>query len=576
MKPIISRLSSNCTLFFFPLLLILRSKWKNYILLLFGSLIVAGCFEKFYSKGTVEKIDASVIERLKSANKYFIIHYSDSVLSLYDVSINEQLLTGKTGDLLPEHTQGLSPDKKGGGNLKSAYSDKLLAEVHLYVNKAKSETMGNPMVQVPLSDIYRMDVYEFDKKRTNSSTAISIIGIGVVVVLAVVVIAASASTPAPAPSTTGTGCGCPQVYVEQKGEFVFQNGIFSGAVYSNLERTDYLPLKAEIAAGNTSVRLRIAGHNDEIQQINSLQLLGIYHQPGAAVLADREGRIFTVNNPQQPAQALADDQKGLKNILINPDGNSFAFDTYEEGSDYSHAYLTFKNTQGNKKAKFVIRAKNSMWSSVVNNEYTLLFGEDYLSYRDFREKTAKKRMQELVLRQGLPIKVFVGNGDKWDYAGYFPLTGTEGYRDMIMELKLPENNTGDVRIKLETVYRFWDMDYAAIDFSYDVIFQKLKLDPLSVIHSKTGDKKDELGLVDKKYVELKGEESIDVEFRVPALSIQNVSFFLVSSGYYHIQNSYPVKVNVERLKKFQKAAEFDRFSKEKYYELQQWKALVKK
>ncbi|QEC69153.1 hypothetical protein FRZ67_18215 [Panacibacter ginsenosidivorans] len=577
MKPIISRLSQHSTLFFFPLLLLLRWKWRNYIFIVLGIIILAGCFRKFYNTGTTTNVDSNMIERLKAENKYFIIHYRDTILQLDNISIGNNVLTGKSGQLSTEHTSQLNPESNKPNPFKNANKAAVLSEVHLYVNNDKKTTLENPEVNVPLSDIYRMDVYEFNKGRTSTSTIISIVGIVTTATLVAVIIGGiigSSSSGGYNGGSDTTSCGCPQVYVEQKGNFDYQNGIFSGAVYANLERMDYLPL-GNIEPENSAIRLRISGHEDEIQYLNSAQLIGVYHKEGSTILADRYGKFYSISNPSLPEIAMGSDKKDLKEVLSKADGTSFSFNTYDSQETYSKAYLNFKKPLENRKAKLVVRVKNSNWAALLNQEYTLLFGEDYSRYRDYWENTSPAKMEAFILNQGLPIKVYVKNGEKWEYAGYFPLSGTENYRDMVMEIKLPENTSKDLRIKLETVYRFWDLDYAAIDYDEGDSLQTFTIDPVSAKNMLKEDQKDQLVKTDKIYSLLNKDESIDLEFHVPEKNRTNtVSYFLASGGYYHIQNTYPVKANVSRLKQFKKPGEFDRFSREKYLEMEQLQSLA--
>jgi hypothetical protein len=576
MKPIIPRLAKYTTVFFFPLLLVLRWKRKSSILLFLGMIILAGCFRKFYSTGTVTQVDSAAIQNLETSNKYFIIHYKDSVLALSNISIDNNVIEGKIGPLPKYHSTQLTPAPNEAKPFKNAYSNAVLSEVHLYVNNNKSDTLAYPGVRVPLSDIYRMDVYEFDKKKTNLSTVMSIIGIAVPVAVVIILAATSGGGGTTARSANDTSiCGCPQVYVEQKGKFDFQNGIFSGAVYANLERMDYLPL-GDLQPENSDIRLRISGHENEIQFLNSAQLIGVSHKQDSKIIVDGKGKFYTIHNPEIAGLATTNDNRNISTLLSKADGNAFQFDTYDPKEEYSKAYLTFKKPFEKGNARLLIRAKNSHWAAAINNEYTLLFGKEYIPYRDKWENTNPEKMKAFILKQGLPIKVYVENGEKWEYAGYFSLSGTENYRDMVMEIKVPENKRSSFRIKLESVYRFWDLDYAAIDYSSQEELNSFKIAPSSASNLQGEDQKKQIAERDKMFAVLNNDERIDIGFHVPEKAEnKTVSYFLASSGYYHIQKTYPVKANVSGLKEFKKPGEFDRFSREKYQELEQWESLAK-
>jgi len=112
----------------------------------------------------------------------------------------------------------------------------------------------------PLSSICRTDVYELNKGATAANHVGTIIG----VTLLVTTISAAISI--------AVACNCPQLYVEDSGSYHFTNGLYSGAVYSTLERTDHV-LLSNIPAGVENISFKIANGKEEEQFINQVQLL---------------------------------------------------------------------------------------------------------------------------------------------------------------------------------------------------------------------------------------------------------------------------------------------------------------
>jgi len=149
---------------------------------------------------------------------------------------------------------------------------------------------------------------------------------------------------------------------------------------------------------------------------------------------------------------------------------------------------------------------------------------------------------------------------------------------MIMEIDLPDNSDNNIRIRLETIYRLWDLDYTAIDYSDNVDLQKFSIDPISAVNNLNADQINQLAKKDKIYTQLNNDDFVDLQFKIPEkASSSQVSYFLASSGYYHIQNTYPVKPNFPMLKKFESTpGEFDRFSRLKYKEMEEMLALAGK
>src|SRR5678809_1433671 len=120
--------------------------------------------------------------------------------------------------------------KSGSNNntVKKKDKDSTLIQVHLYSNTALSE--NDSVFTGSVSSFYRVDVYELNKGATTANHIVSVVGI----IAGALLVAA----------TIGylIECNCPQVYVENNGDYNFTSGLYSGAVYSTLERTDYLPL----------------------------------------------------------------------------------------------------------------------------------------------------------------------------------------------------------------------------------------------------------------------------------------------------------------------------------------------
>lgn len=573
MKSIISRLSRHTTIFFFPLLLLFRWEKKGIVFGLFSALLLVGCFQKFYQTGTLKEVNAETIEKLKKADKYFILHYTDSVYEMRNLAVTGNQLVGRRSVLPKAHSGQLAPAEGGGHNVKARNMDAVLSEVHLYVNKAAAGTTGNE-VMVDLPDIYRLDAYEFDEKSTKSSTVMSIIGLTVAGLLAVGIIVASNSYGSDTGSNSqdSVNCGCPQVYVERMGNFDFQNGIFSGSVYANLERLDYLPLQGVQPIGQ-EVRLKLAGHEHEQQYINSAKLMGVVHKGSERVLADRNGQHYAINDTEPPATARSGSQQDLRSQLAEADGQAYTFNSYSVQEDFSKVYLTFDNKDHRTTAKLMVRARNTGWAALLNKEYALLFGEEYARYREYVEKK-KSDLTSYLVNQGLPLKVYVERNGKWEFADYFALNGTENYREMVMQIRVPEEAT--IHLKLESVFRFWELDQAVLDFSNSPELHTFTVDPVQAHHSALGDQLGKLYSDDTQYSLLSQDESIDLVFRVPEpYAGARVSYFLKAGGYYHDQNSYPVKANMAKLKEFEKPGAFDHFSREKYSELVQMQTLLR-
>ena len=184
--------------------------------------------------------------------------------------------------------------------------------------------------------------------------------------------------------------------------------------------------------------------------------------------------------------------------------------------------------------------------------------------------------QNWVLQQSLPLKVYVENEKgKWQLADYFQTPGNTAWRDLIMELDIPKTTLHTTRIKLETVYRFWDIDYAALDISEAGSVETMWVDPTKALLSTGENIADQISFNDQTYVSLKGNNYLELLFIPAKKEIENSSFFLCGTGYYHQSPVSDKKPDVAKLEKFKKPGAFQSYSVEEFDKVNQALAKIK-
>jgi hypothetical protein len=155
------------------------------------------------------------------------------------------------------------------------------------------------------------------------------------------------------------------------------------------------------------------------------------------------------------------------------------------------------------------------------------------------------------------------------------LIGNTASRDMIMQLDTRNISGNKIELKLETAYRFWDLDFAGIDYSNDHNFTNTVIEPTQAIRSDGTDEKQALLNSDKTYVPLVNDEYISFRYEIPqAANNKESSYFLVSGGYYHNLEHITGKADYDELLKFKKQGAFDKFSREKYKQAQDVAAIM--
>src|SRR5438552_3630737 len=263
---------------------------------------------------------------------------------------------------------------------------------------------------------------------------------------------------------------------------IFVSGLYSGAVYSTLERTDYLPLNT-VPYDAANISFKIANAKNEEQFINSVQLLQVNHSNNVNVLADRHGNVFPYQKPVEPLSALTGEKNDVKQVLKQTDEQYYSFSNTANENGFSDIRLTFDKPANAGNAKLIIHARNSYWAGLVHKEFIGLFGDDFEKWRAKQEKADPKELEQWQTDQALPLMVYVKTYEGWKFVDYYQLIGNTASRDMIMDIDTKEIPGNTIELKLETAYRFWDLDFAGIDYSNDPNFTTAIIEPAEAIKS---------------------------------------------------------------------------------------------
>jgi hypothetical protein len=565
MKPLTNRLAHSALAVLFPLYFVWKKRKTTTIFILLILMVAfTSCFQHYYRTHTKTSVDENTLQRLKNSQKYFILHFSNNrTLGLNNISVNNDKLEADLAELPQEHQNYLNPNTQKANRVKKIDKAQTLMEVHIYYPQVMPADQTH--VSIPLSALNRMDVYEFDAQATSGNHILSWVGTVIVAGSLIGLIAFAIA------------CNCPQVYVNNAGQYEFKSGVYSGAVYSTLERSDYLPLEG-VQPINNKYQFRIGNVENEEQFINQVQLMKVEHPAEVKVLADRKGKIITYKNPDLPLSATYNETTDVTQELKFTDEKYYSFDSKADDNGFSSVILHFNKPATSNKGKLLVHAGNSRWSGYLYKEFASLFGNSYEKWRKQQELTASSNAQQWQLDQGLPLKVFVETEKGWQYVDHFALTGNTASRDMIMEVDLAGVKTGTVNIKIESTFQFWDMDRVAMDFSNDITVTTTMIDPAVVTKNNGTANRDELLLQDKKYTHLTGNDYVNIEFNSTKQQNENVAtLFLVSSGYYHSQPKFSSKVDLPALLQFKEKGAFDRFSRDKYSVIRESlaKAIVK-
>lgn len=420
-------------------------------------------------------------------------------------------------------------------------SSDIIHQVHIYAEKMSQN--GNS-IQIDLSDIYEMEIF---KREANTAIVYAILILGAILLL-IFVIAIAIS------------CACPHVYLENGASYSYTNTLFTGAVSQELERFDY-KLIPDFHPNKSTLNMQIHNEEQEIQHTNVLQLIAAYHDPSIQVLADQRGQLYSISNATSASSAK--DQRGatMHELVAESDGAVYEFDTPSKNGIAS-SILTFQTTQEARQAKLVLSLRNSDWAGLIHKEFINALGSHHQKWASKnRTQSGAKQLQEMK-EAGIPLIVSVKKNNKWVELETIQPIGNAEMQSLVVPIDASFLSNGKVEIRIDGAYRFWTLDYAAMDFSAAQEFETQKLNPTFV----SGDPLNVLALNvdDHQYLTTSaGSEAISVRFE--GLKAEHRTLFVQSKGYYIRQDIQKGKPAWAQLAKISRNNGLARFSQDVFF-----------
>ncbi len=522
-----------------------------WIMICSSLIMTSGC--SYFKVVQPSEQPADIINKMQDQQKFIILHLDDKAWELTNIIVTNETVTGSISTLVGhEKYKSVKPENSNRYyKSKSNNESYILSEVHIYVT-GYSE-IENGRISILASDIEKIEVYDKDKGATTASWAFSALGVaaGAFGVLLVIIALTKSS--------------CPFVYAYDGQDYMFSGEIFSGATQPGLERDDYMLLPGVISADGTySIRLTNEVH--EIQSVNLASLLVVDHPSDLSVLIDKTGKIQTYRKPTIPVTAENNAGRDILDLIGKKDSVYFSGNPQDVGKDgVETIVLKFLKPHDCNWGKLLIRAKNSFWLDVLFTKFHSLFGEKYNSFADKQESASPGKLNKFLLDQKIPLSVFVEKEGKWQSAGYYNIAGPMAMRDDILPLDLAGIFSDTLKIKLETGFLFWEVDYAGMDFSKTEKVFQVDLGATSALDRNGTDVIDLLREKDKSYLVLKelGDELM-LDFNEPSMQNSSRSVFLHTSGFYKILRDQTGQPDKQALKTFRKPNRFPEFSKETY------------
>jgi hypothetical protein len=526
------------------------------LVMLFSFLtMMNGCYYFKVNKSVIPPQDE--IKKMQAEQKIILLHHDKKVMRFTGVTVNQDSVSGSVSSYntyersKPVKTEGANRYKKSGKS-NELY---LLNEVHIYINEY-SETSENK-ISVPLKAIQKIEIYDKAKGATTASWVFSIGGTvtAVLLIISIIVLLTKSS--------------CPFIYNYNGDSYAFAGEIYGGATYPSLERNDYMPLPA-IKPAEGKFLLIISNELKERQYTDIADLLIIRHPKNSSVLLDKYGQIQTISEVQKPSSAISFSKYDFTNSVTEKDTSFFLFDESENSNSLNSLILTFNNQNNSDTGKLIINAKNSLWADYAYGKFFELFGTYYNKWNDKQKKVSSQKLTKRIMDQDIPLSVYLETSEGWKFVDFYNVVGPLGTRDMVMPINLSKAGSGEIRIKLETGFMFWELDYAGMDFSKNIPLEVTTLKPDSVVDNLGNDLTSLLSYDDKNYLEQMsvGDEAY-VSYNIPEQILLNdkneeQTVFLHTKGFYEAIREFKSKPDWHYLYSLRSPHSFSRFSYQEY------------
>ncbi|WP_290340852.1 hypothetical protein [Ferruginibacter paludis] len=494
----------------------------------------------------------SAIDSLRLAERYFILRNGgDAYYMKNPVLSSDQTSIECTLDTVPFYHQ-VYLQKGTTGNKKYSQSNVLessvLNEVHFHIPPDKTALPGPYKLQ--LDQVQKIEVIEKDRKRTTSSYVIGALGytLGVLAVVTIIVAATKSS--------------CPFVSAYTNGSFSLQGEIYGGAIYPQMARHDYMPLKMQ-PLNDGSLQVKISNELHEKQYTDMAELWIVTHDKNSKVLADEKGNLYNVSDPKPATSCLLNRKKDMTAALTNADDNYLMYmDDSTALNATNEATLHFNKPAAAKKGKLILSLKNSYFLDLLYGELAKGFGSYYSTYIIQQRKKPVAELLQWTKDQQIPLEVSVKTISGWKKITDITTIGPLATRQIVVPVDLSENIETFTAIKLSSGFMFWEIDYAAMDFTEDNNFTVQKLAPSEATDELDKNVLPYLAKEDAIYLSQPAIGNVaTIVYKASPLTdaTKSRTYILHSKGYYEHIRDFKNPPNVAFLNQFKKANAFPMF-----------------
>jgi hypothetical protein len=417
--------------------------------------------------------------------------------------------------------------------------DEKIHQVHIYANNvSKNENT----ISIDLKSINNVS---FFKKSSNPGSVILVATLGVFLLLIIVLAIA---------------CNCPHVYLQNGETFEYTNTLFTGALSEKLERYDYKELQ-DFNPDKRSLFMQIKNEDNEKQFTNLLGLKVAYHDPSFQVMTDKNGNLYSISSPTKPIHTVDQEDTDQLTSIASDDESYFSFDSRTKNGLVS-TDLMFSKPSDASNAKLILNLKNSEWAGYIHQKFLENLGTYQKDWVQSNSKKTTEQQQQALKKGGVPFVIYVKKRNKWMEVETIQPIGNASDQSIVIPIDEKLLTEDSIEIRLQSGFKFWELDYAAMDFSKQKEFDIQTISPSFV----SGNETNVTALLsnDNSYLMTEsGSEPISVRFD-GLNSGKNRTLFLESKGYYVRNKMETNEPNWLELAKISRKHGLGRFSQEMF------------
>lgn len=480
-------------------------------------LLSSGCF-RFYRNQTLEA-DAvpgtsswpDVLRAQAQQHPLVFAVHQDQLYLISQAQWGEETITGEA---LPQSAQLPSPIPRNirRGKLSDAMHDTYGHSIFLYTRQPLSQGR----IELDLHQVQRVLVPEPNVGANLAANGFTFLGSAVVGFGAFLAIA----------------CNCPRVYLEDDtGQRTSQGSLLTGAISQSLAREDRLLLPG-VDRSQERFRVVVANELPEDEYLDQLKLYRVPVPEGETMTYGTDGELYATAGWQQAQAATNQVGTDVSAALLAADEVRFVFDGEPTDTSLNAVHLTFDRTTLGQQPHLVLRARQTDWMLSMGEQFFNLLGRGYDRWMKRMDEVDPVTYAANTAERGMSMRAWLRTAQGWQLVGTFHNAGTRQPKLMSLALDLSQVSGPTVEIRLESAYRFWELDEVALANEAQVLVGYQEVPLLSATNERGEDVAAMVAEQDQHYA-VQPDAGSFIELEFPQVAQPNEAYVLMTHGYYH-------------------------------------------